>query len=104
MGKKNSKYFLNLEKYNYENKHITVLDIDGKIVTNNKEVMQGIKDYYEKLYSGNTTNHAKLENILGKAPRLTENQKELTKGLITYKECLKALKSLSNSLVNTGPI
>jgi hypothetical protein len=95
-GEKNTSYFLNLEKYNYENKHITVLDINGKVVTNEKEIMQGIKEYYENLYSGNSINQAKLDKILEKAPKLTENQRELTKGLITYKECLNALKSLSN--------
>ena len=66
------------------------------MVTSHKEVMQGIKNYYENLYSSNISNQAKLEKILGKAPKLTENQKELTKGLISYNECLKALKSLSN--------
>jgi exonuclease III len=95
-GEKNSKYFLNLEKYNYENKHITKLEISGKIVTNELEIMDGIKNYYEKLYSKNTIDHKKLENILGNAPKLTEEQKKLTKGIITYNECLTALKSLSN--------
>jgi hypothetical protein len=95
-GEKNSKYFLNLEKYNYENKHITNLEIDGKMVTKEQDILKGIKDYYEKLYSKNTTDHRKLETILGNAPKLTEQQKELTKGIITYNECLKALKSLSN--------
>jgi hypothetical protein len=95
-GEKNSKYFLNLEKYNYENKHITNLNIDGNMVTKETEIMEGIKNYYEKLYSSNTIDHDKLETVLNNVPKLTADQKELTKGKITYKECLKALKSLSN--------
>jgi exonuclease III len=95
-GEKNSKYFLNLEKYNFENKHITSLDVNGKIVTEEKEVLENIRKYYENLYRGNIINQTKLEKVLTRSPRLSEEQKKLTQGLITYQECLKALKSLAN--------
>jgi hypothetical protein len=37
-----------------------------------------------------------MQEILIDIPKLSESQKEKTKGIITYNECLKALKSLSN--------
>ena len=100
-GEKNSKFFLNLEKYNYTNKNITHLEIDidedtTKQITDEKEILDEIKNYYERLYSSNTTNHAKMENIMEGIPKLTEDQKQITKGLITYDECLKSLKSMKN--------
>jgi hypothetical protein len=95
-GEKSSKYFLNLEKHNYVNKQITSLQVGNMTITNEKEIMVEIKNYYENLYSSNTTDHKKLEEILQDAPKLNNVQKEKTKGIITYDECLKALKSLSN--------
>jgi hypothetical protein len=55
-----------------------------------------IKHYYETLYSKNNINHKKLEEVLKDIPKLSMEQKNLTKGLITYNESLKALKTLSN--------
>jgi exonuclease III len=95
-GEKNSKFFLNLEKFNYSNKNITMLEINKKQVTDEKIILSEIKNYYEKLYSSNMTDHTKMENILEGIPRLTDTQKSLTKGLITYDECLKSLKSMKN--------
>ena len=95
-GEKNSKYFLNLEKYNFENKHITSLEIKGKLVTEEKEVLDNIKTFYESLYRSKNIDHTKLDQILKNSPKLSENHKRLTHGLITYDECLKALKSLAN--------
>jgi hypothetical protein len=95
-GEKNSKYFLNLEKYNYTNKCITSLECGGKMVTEEKEVLSEIKKYYEKLYGSNRINRKKLDDVLTDIPKLTESQKVLTKGLVTYEQCLKALKTLAN--------
>jgi hypothetical protein len=95
-GEKNSKFFLNLEKYNYTNKNITTIQIGNKIVTKEKEILHELKLFYENLYSSNTTDHAKMTNILQGIPKLSDEQKEKTKGLITYNECLKSLKSMKN--------
>jgi hypothetical protein len=95
-GEKNSKYFLNLEKYNYANKCISSLNCNGTMVTNEKEVLKEIKTFYEKLYSSNTIDQDQLNKTLVHIPKLTASQKSLTKGVVTYEECLKALKSLSN--------
>jgi hypothetical protein len=43
-GEKNSKYFLNLEKYNFENKHITSLNANGKITSDERSIRK-----YKKL-------------------------------------------------------
>ena len=96
-GEKSSKFFLNLEKHNYENKHITAIEVNkDTILTDEKEVLDEIKNFYETLYSSNQIDHKKLDEVLKDIPKLNDRQKKQTKGLITYEECLKALKSLKN--------
>ena len=95
-GERNSKYFLNLEKYNFVNKQITSLDVNGKTVNKGPEILKEIKTYYEKLYGANNIDNRKLDEVLANIPKLSNEQKVKTKGLITYNECLKSLKSLSN--------
>jgi exonuclease III len=95
-GEKSSKFFLNLEKHNYENKNISSLQVGTETITDEKKILGEIKIYYENLYSSNTTDHRKLKEILKDVPKLNEVQKHKTKGIITYDECLKSLKSLSN--------
>ena len=95
-GERNSKYFLNLEKQNYTNKHITSLKVDKENITKGPKILKEIHTYYKKLYDHNRIDEVKLEEVLKDVPKLSEMQKNSTKGLITYDECLKALKSLSN--------
>lgn len=95
-GEKNSKYFLNLEKHNYTNKLISKLEIEGETVTDPKEINKHIKTFYENLYGPNEVNDELLENVLLDIPKLAQEDSDITKGLITYSECLKSLKSLPN--------
>ena len=51
-GEPSSKYFLNLEKGNYENKFITRLTKDSEIcITDPKENLERQGRFYSKLYS-----------------------------------------------------
>ena len=51
-GERSSKYFLNLEKRNYENKFITRLTKDDEsCLTDPKEVLEEQRRFYSKLYS-----------------------------------------------------
>jgi exonuclease III len=95
-GERNSKYFLNLEKYNYTNKQITSLEVNGTNIDKGPEILKAIKAYYEKLYSSKNIDKEKLKEVLLTVPKLNSEQKAKTKGLITHDEILKALKSLSN--------
>ena len=95
-GEKNSKYFLGLEKHNYVNKLISKIDVDGKIITNSNEINGEIKTFYEKLYGPNHINDQLLDDVLVDIPKLSKEDSDITTGLITYKECLKSLKSLPN--------
>ena len=99
-GERNSKFFLNLEKHNYENKSITKLEINNNEgtyeVTDEKSINEAIKKIYKTLYSENDCNMQLLEDVTIDLPKLSEEDKNLTNGKITEAEALKALKSLSN--------
>ena len=62
-GEKNSKYFLNLEKRNYNIKHIKKLICNtGVVLTNPKAIIEEEKNYYKKLYSSNIENNLNLSS------------------------------------------
>ncbi len=44
---KNTKYFLNLEKLNYCNKLITSLEVDGKVIKEQRNIAETQKHYSE---------------------------------------------------------
>ena len=103
-GETNSSYFLRLEKNNYCNKLISKLQVDNKLITNAKEILNEEKHFYEKLYS-NPKDHcnektrecteyfAKSSNI----PRLTDDQKNKCDEPISEKELLLSIKAMKNN-------
>ena len=54
LGEKNTRYFLNLEKLDYNAKIITVLKREeGSEIKNPNDILNEEKNFYENLYSGN---------------------------------------------------
>ncbi len=102
-GEKPTKYFLNLEKRNSDKKHIIKLEVEGKIVTDLKLILEEEKVFYQNLYS-TKLNMNDLRNSEGKLfpndnsiPKLNETEKERCEGEITENECLKSLKDMKNN-------
>jgi hypothetical protein len=95
-GERNTKFFLNLEKHNFDNKNITKLKIDNTEINDEKSINKAIKTFYEELYSENECNVQLLDDVIIDLPQLSEEDKNLTNGIITEVEALKALKALSN--------
>ena len=88
-GEKSTKYFLNLEKRNFENKHMkAIINSEGRMINNSEGILKEQASFYHKLYTSNKnmtddTNHIEQtfqanQNI----PKLNEEQKaELTEAL-----------------------
>jgi hypothetical protein len=52
LGEKNNSYLLGLEKQRQDNKSISkLLDENNKVIKEQGEILNTIKDYYEKLYT-----------------------------------------------------
>jgi exonuclease III len=63
-GETNSRFFLNLEKYNQELKTIiTMQDEDGTILEDPDKIMNHITNFYKGLYAPGNTNKSNIENI-----------------------------------------
>ena len=102
-GEKNSKYFIGLEKRNFLNKSINrIVNDQGDMVTNFKDILFEQKKYYENLYTEQEVNleddilNNKFFITNNNIPTLTENQKELCEGNITKDECMESIKSMEN--------
>ena len=102
---KNTKYFINLEKRNYNKKVITKLKkSDGKEITDPNHILREEENFYTNLYSPEISNFSKekLEeaNIYFLSQQtsasLNPNEVQLCEGEISERECLENLKAMPN--------
>lgn len=94
MVKKNSKYFLNLEKRSRIKNTIFQLSInDGHVIINNKDILYEIRNFYSTLYSSFPCNPALFISSL---PDFTQEVIDTAScdGPLTLEECHKALSSM----------
>ena len=101
-GEKNSKFFLNLEKRNYNLKCITKLnDAEDKEITQPEDILKYEETYYKELYTNkkaNTDQYEKAANFFKDEtlPKISAEDKESCEGEITQREIGEALKQLKN--------
>ena len=100
-GEKPSKLFCSLEKHNGVQKHIPKLIIEKNEVKmeliEQKSIENEIFTYYKDLFSNKDSPDAEITNFLDEdqvisCPKISESQKEKTKGLLTVSELTKYLK------------
>ena len=103
-GEKNTKYFLNLEKRNYNSKCIkTLINKEGKEITDMGKILEEQKMFYEHLYTSKITNNqesrdaTKSFSMNNKSHTLLEADKCDCEKSITLEECSNALKLLPNN-------
>ena len=89
-GGKNTKYFLNLEKRNYNTKNIkTLISNDGKEITELRETIKEEKGFYKNLYSSklkkNCISEEFLQNLQKDIPKINDMEKKLCDKILTYK-------------------
>ena len=100
-GEKSSKYFLNLEKRQYQNKVISKLkNKKDEIITSPEEILKEERDFYMNLYSSQmddiNANSEQTDFFVDGNPKLSSEQSNEMEGQITEAELLNALKSCSN--------
>ena len=99
-GEKASKYFCNMENRNYISKMMPkLIKDDGSLVSEQEDIINETKTFYENLYSYKDVDDVDLETILNfdDISKLDENQKHDLEGKITDQEALKALKHMPNN-------
>ena len=98
-GEKSSKYFLTLEKRNFNNKTLDRLQLEnGKVITNPNEISKEQFKFYQKLYTSNNTDvfdGSEIDDFLGglTVPKLSEEVRFLWEADISENEIYLAIKS-----------
>ena len=100
-GEKPTKFFATLEKRNYINKLINKVDDNGKLVTEEKSILNKLENFYKNLYETktNATEHqGTLNTFLNDTliNKLDEEQKQACEGEIRIQEVKEVLKSMKN--------
>lgn len=100
-GEKPNKYFLNLEKRNYNQKTITKLKLEnGSCITDKQDILDKQYNFYSKLYSSTNVDNA-LERdsdfFVLDGPKLSQEQLDDCEGDIVESELFAALKSTQNN-------
>ena len=99
-GERNTRYFYNLEKRNYEKKTATKLKRSNGTFTNDQfEILREQMDYYKTLYT--SAAHPDLLNDLASSffeniTPLDDTDKLSCEGNVSAEECLKALHDFKN--------
>ena len=93
-----TKYFLNLEKSNYNKKCIQRLRSkeDGQIITERQAIQKELDSYFTKLYTSKIA--PDLDYVKkGELPQLGSEQKEMLDAPVTLEELGQALKDLKSN-------
>ena len=99
-GEKPTRYFCNLENRNFVSKEIHRLNVNGKIVEDEDQIIEEVRLFYKDLYS---SRDEQLEDIeLGlilneQTPKLNEEAANSLDGPITLEEAGQVLKQFSHN-------
>ena len=104
-GEKPSKLFCSLEKHNGVQKHIPKLIVEQNevktVLTEQKAIENEIFGYYKDLFSKKDSSDQDIKNFLDdeefeSCPKISESQKEKTRGLLKTEELTNYLKKSKN--------
>ena len=95
-GEKNSRYFLNLEKRNFDKKHIQKLRKGDLIITEPRDILLEEKQFYETLYTSNDIDDNDIERVMNdlNIKPVDQDVAMLCEGCISEKECYDAIMSM----------
>jgi exonuclease III len=97
-GEKTSKYFCSLESRNYINKSVSFLESStGEMLYSNQQILHEAKCFYHVLYSERDTADVNLDTVINSAPKLTDEDNENIKGLLSYNEAKIKLSKMPHN-------
>ena len=102
-NERNTKYFLNLEKKNFNSRCIKCLRVGDKVIQNEEDILNEEKNFFKNLYSENNIDDDQTYELENKflqndsIPKLSDDDKQLCDIPITLKECADALSELKNN-------
>ena len=97
-GEKNTKYFANLEKKRSDAKTLHKLVNNEKEFTNQKDILEEVKSFYENMYAEKNVDIEKMKTMSKNIKvKLSEEEKISIEGNITEYECACALRDMKNN-------
>ena len=100
-GERPTRYFYDLEKRNFNKKTIKKRKTEiGGVITGKNEILGEMENFYSTLYKTKRDVGVILNEdnfFQNEAPKLSEEEKQLTDNLITEEELLSALKHTKNN-------
>ena len=97
-GEKNTKYFANLEKKSSDAKTLHKLANNEKEFTNQKDILEEVKSFYENMYAEKNVDIEKMKTMSKNIKvKLNEEEKISIEGNITEYECTCALRDMKNN-------
>ena len=94
-GKRNSKYFYNLQKRNQKKKHRkTLVNNDGDKITNPRDILEEEERYFEEVYASRNMdpNCSIFKEFFEIENSLSEEIAKACEGVMSIDECEIALK------------
>jgi exonuclease III len=96
-GERSNKFFLNLNKQRQKQKHIERIKSGNKTYEGQKEVTEGVKQFYQELYKARSTNKDEDNSFYDKCPKLSEENSALMEKNLSLCDLEKALRTCKDS-------
>ena len=99
-GEKNTAYFLNIEKRNYNRKSMNKIQLENNEISESPQViLSELEKFYTNLYSAEALirNPQVVNTFLKDLPKLTDEQSNSCEGMLTEAEIFRCLNSFSNN-------
>jgi exonuclease III len=96
-GEKSNKYFLNLNKARQSQKNINQIRNGDELYTGREQVIKGITNFYNALYSEQKTETAEDDGFYKNCPKLSEEQKSNLESELSLKNLKEALSTCKES-------
>ena len=96
-GERNNKYFLGLEKQNYQQKNLFKVEYENKIYRTSEEILNAEVQYFSNLYSESETENEEYFKNVTFEKVLDEEQKKMCDDKLDIQECTRAVKDAKQS-------
>ncbi len=74
-----------------------LIDKDDNILTDNNDILQEVKSFYEKLYERRDVEDCEISQMVTEIPHLNDEEAERIEGEITLNEASMALRNMKHS-------
>ena len=94
---KPSRFFMKKEIRQGQKKYMKNIKVGDEMLTCTKDIENHCREYYKNLYTSQPTDENLQNYFLENSPKLSECDRDILEGYITYDECITAINSMENN-------